>query len=226
MNRIITVLTCISLTLAGLGQNVVASDNHKTHGAHKKIRCEGQIANVLGTNKSDSIVIGDDGTATVNGQLVSFSGPAVVYAGNGNDTVLGGSNDDIVCGGNGRDHIEGGEGNDTLHGNNGQDRIYGDFMGHERACPLDPASLAAIDCDDTLFGDNGKDYMEGGAGDDDLNGGNGADIIRAGAGSDNIDGGNGKDRCDYSDAPPAGTLGDHDDLAELEDVPSSECETR
>jgi VCBS repeat-containing protein len=47
--------------------------------------------------------------------------------------------------------------------------------------------------DDSIFGENGNDFLDGGAGDDALFGGNGSDELSGGAGNDSIDGGNGQD---------------------------------
>jgi Ca2+-binding RTX toxin-like protein len=47
--------------------------------------------------------------------------------------------------------------------------------------------------DDELYGENGKDVLEGGDGNDKLYGGNGEDILKGGAGDDKLYGENGKD---------------------------------
>jgi Ca2+-binding RTX toxin-like protein len=86
-----------------------------------------------------------------NGQIVE---PILVFAGNGNDTVLGGSGIDSIAGGNGDDLIDGNRASDTA------------FMG---------------DGDDTFVWDPGdaSDVIEGGEGSDTLlfNGANGGETV-------------------------------------------------
>jgi Ca2+-binding RTX toxin-like protein len=157
----------------------------------KKSSCDGKVVNVSGTNSSDTIVINDDNTYTVNdGDPVSFTSPAIVAGGNGNDTITGSADDDVICGGNGNDIIKGGDGSDRIFGQNGKDTLDGD---NDVLC----VAGTEITCDDYVAGGNGKDTIAGGNGNDTLDGNNGVDTIDAGLGVDLIDGGNGKDSCSY-----------------------------
>jgi Ca2+-binding RTX toxin-like protein len=228
MRNKILVGLIIGMSISGFGDLAMA----KPVGKGKKSYCDGNIVNVKGTNKSDIIVINDDNTATVNGEIVTFGSldtpvQAVVSGGNGNDTITGSSFDDIICGGNGQDIIYGKDGSDRIFGQNGKDELYGDDA--ESSCvPLDPEGpdglpdtaddVSPLYCDDFIEGGNAKDYIEGGDGDDILEGNNASDEIKGGFGSDTLDGGNGKDICSYSDA------GDFDDSDEEIDSEDNECE--
>jgi hypothetical protein len=68
--------------------------------------------------------------------------PAVIYGGDGNDTVYCGHASDYVDAGAGNDLVYGGDGNDALHGGDGDDRLFGNG-GY-----------------DYLYGDNGIDFMD------------------------------------------------------------------
>ena len=130
----------------------------------------GGVLQVVGTNKSDVIVVElDAATAgkldvTVNGTMTQFDVSA----------ITGGVH---VVGGNGSDDIEVHEATLgeftlplTLEGGNGKDTLVG-------------GSGA-----DNLSGGNGKDDVDGGAGDDTIDGGKGKDHLVGGAGADHFTG--------------------------------------
>ncbi len=72
---------------------------------------------------------GDDviqlATAKINGQTVSIATAAMLFGGDGNDTLTGGIGNDVLVGGNGNDTLSGGLGADVLIGGAGQDKLYG-----------------------------------------------------------------------------------------------------
>ncbi|WP_299348176.1 Hint domain-containing protein [uncultured Shimia sp.] len=123
-----------------------------------------------------------------------------ILGGTGNDEIDGGVDADDIDGGEGDDTIIGGEGSDTIDGGDDDDLIYGGLD------PIFPDSLNIKDDDDT-FGpdpepDNGRDLIDGGAGndtifgqddDDTIFGGTGNDWIDAGIDDDSVDGGSGVD---------------------------------
>ena len=129
---------------------------------------------VEGGAGDDTITTGDD-QDTIEGGL-------------GSDSIDAGIDDDVIGAGGGEDTVIGGEGSDTIYGNDGDDTIYGGL-----GAGLDRFSLT-----DDGFGnpdgpdpdpDNGRDEIDGGAGDDVLYGQDDDDTIFGGAGNDTIDGG-------------------------------------
>jgi Ca2+-binding RTX toxin-like protein len=123
---------------------------------------------------------------------------AIVFAGDGDDTITGGVKDDILDGGLGIDHIygmagkdyisvgdgpgwnyaEGGAGDDKIYGGNGMDFLNGN------------------DGRDLIYGRLGEDYLEGGAGNDLLDGGTGDysyNYLSGDSGNDELYGGWGFD---------------------------------
>lgn len=100
---------------------------------------------------------------------------AVVYGGNGKDTITGDLGNDKLYGQNGRDRLDGGAGDDWLYGGNGKDWLSGGGG------------------NDHLFGGNGRDKLQGGDDDDTLNGGKGADHLAGGKGDDTYVVGNAHD---------------------------------
>jgi hypothetical protein len=97
----------------------------------------------------------------ISGQVVYISVPAVLNAGNGDDTLdargstannvlIGGPGNDVLYGGRGRDLLIGGLGADTLHGNGGGDILIGgptDFDANPRALAAIMAEWGRTDVD-------------------------------------------------------------------------------
>ena len=117
--------------------------------------------------------------------------PALIYGGDGNDSITGGSGadtiygnfgNDVIAGGLKRDSILAGLGNDTVTAGDGPDSIYGG------------------DGTDLLRGGKGADYIEGRGKADTIYGGFGNDAIIGGAGADLIYGEDDDDRIDVSPA--------------------------
>ncbi|WP_183061672.1 choice-of-anchor U domain-containing protein [Motilibacter peucedani] len=84
------------------------------------LRCDGQVATIVGTEGNDRITgtAGDD-------VIVALGGKDKVQGGDGNDVVCGGAGDDTIHGGAGDDHLFGGDGHDSLHGGPGADLLDG-----------------------------------------------------------------------------------------------------
>jgi RTX calcium-binding nonapeptide repeat (4 copies) len=103
---------------------------------------------------------GDD-TVRVDETTGTFTIPATIDGGNGNDNLAGGSGDDTLVGGNGDDILNGGAGTDTLQGGNGKDTINGNRG------------------NDSEFGGNGDDTFvwNPGEGSDTIEGQNGTDEL-------------------------------------------------
>ncbi|WP_306131722.1 Ig-like domain-containing protein [Roseivivax marinus] len=141
-----------------------------------------------------------------------------IYGGAGNDVIEGGVDDDLVYGGDGNDLITDAQGADTIYGGAGDDTIiagtdtYTDEPTDEFPAPLgfegDPNTddgrdlvdggagndlIQTGDDDDTVYGGAGNDTIDAGIDDDLVYGGDGADSLIGGQGSDTLDGGAGVD---------------------------------
>ena len=111
----------------------------------------------------------------------------------GNDYIVGGRDDDVINGGSGHDILYGDRtnrnsfyaGDDVIHGNDGMDQLFGG-RGDDRL--FGDSGLY-----DRLFGDDGNDYLNGGAGTDYMYGGNDDDTLIGGTGRDFLYGMGGDD---------------------------------
>ena len=113
-----------------------------------------------------------------------------IFGGTGNDSINAGIDDDEVSGGDGADRIVGGEGNDTLLGGDGDDYIFG---GNDPDLGLDVLNIPDEETADNPFSpdrapNNGRDYIDAGAGDDVVLGADDDDTIIGGSGDDYLDG--------------------------------------
>jgi Ca2+-binding RTX toxin-like protein len=118
-------------------------------------------------------VFGQAGNDTISFDEANGALPAaLLFGGDGNDTLTGGSGadqlsgdsgDDILLGKGGEDVLHGGDGNDVLTGGTGNDQVFGD-AGNDRMI-WNPG--------------DGSDLFEGGAGNDtaEVNGGNGSETF-------------------------------------------------
>ncbi|WP_150124999.1 calcium-binding protein [Tsuneonella mangrovi] len=174
---------------------------------------------------SETASHGNDGNDLLMGasgddNLFGGAGDDTLDGGTGNDTLDGGDGNDTLYGRDGGDSLLGGTGDDTLNGGAGADTIDGgdgfdivDYSDNASAVQVFLASQSASGGDadgdvlssiegvigtaqaDTLFGDDGHNYIEGGAGKDIVYAGGGddeivhitgGDLIYAGSGNDTI----------------------------------------
>jgi Ca2+-binding RTX toxin-like protein len=168
------------------------------------IEVVGGVLTIVGTSKSDRIVVSSDGTnVTATFNKATFTSPlagitsisidgaggndridiagsvaldATITGGSGNDRIHGGAGIDDITGDAGNDWLWGGDGDDSLDAGAGNDHVFGE--------------LGA----DTMLAGAGNDEMDGGAGNDNLDGEAGHDRLRGGLGDDLIFGGAGKDQ--------------------------------
>ena len=116
--------------------------------------------NRVWSSEGDDTIRGNDGNDWMQG-------------GDGNDNHIGGLGDDILLDTNGDDTLKGGDGNDTLssgqgfagdlnQGGRGNDFIDHDDMAEAFAGAGDDWFLGGPE-DDTVFGDDGDDWLENGA---------------------------------------------------------------
>ncbi|HYH20773.1 MAG TPA: DUF4347 domain-containing protein [Azospirillum sp.] len=138
----------------------------------------------------------------------------------GADTLTGTAGDDIISGLDGDDVLSGDAGNDVLHGGAGADVFYGgdgymDEVNYIRsdAAPVlinlgdlganqgdaagdsyyDVELFVVGDGDDTLIGDENRNWFRGHAGNDIESGAGGDDLLEGGDGDDTLHGGDGND---------------------------------
>ncbi|MEP5729658.1 MAG: tandem-95 repeat protein [Sulfitobacter sp.] len=136
-------------------------------------------------NDRDSVDGGDgDDTITTGDDADTITG------GDGNDVIDGGIDDDVIDGNGDDDRIVGGEGDDTISGGQGNDTIY---AGNDPDGIGDLLDIEDEASDDAPFSpdrnpDNGRDSVDGGAGDDLIFGADDDDTLNGGSGNDTIDG--------------------------------------
>ncbi|CAO4164088.1 calcium-binding protein [Methylorubrum aminovorans] len=137
-------------------------------------------------NSLDGVALyGDDGNDTIQGGMAAdiiYGDSDVAGAKDGNDYIRGGEGADLIYGGGGADTIRGSynDGSDKVYGGTGDDLI------------VYTNDLSAV----TLYGDEGKDTVNGGFGNDKIFGGADNDTLTGGYGNDAIDGGTGADLLD------------------------------
>jgi Ca2+-binding RTX toxin-like protein len=132
------------------------------------LRCEGELATILGTAGNDS--------------LIGTSARDVIVAGRGDDTVSARRGADLICAGTGADSVAAGGGDDIVRGEAGSDEISGGggadtIVGGAAADELMGGGGA-----DTILGGRGPDSLDGGRGNDTLDGGARRDTCAGGAG--------------------------------------------
>ena len=96
--------------------------------AKGKAKCNGLVANKVGSNRSevirgtkrDDVIVAKGG----NDRIMAGAGDDVICAGGGNDSIEGGSGKDRIFGGYGNDTLKGGPGKDLLDGGPGRDGCY------------------------------------------------------------------------------------------------------
>jgi CSLREA domain-containing protein len=146
-----------------------------------RVKATGHLLGIFSSSSFQHIVAyGLDGNDTI---VIDprITQSAIMFGGNGNDTLVGGSGNDQLSGDSGNDSLFGGNGNDSLCGDAGNDFLYGG------------------NGNDTEFGEIGNDHLYGDAGSDLLLGGDGNDFVYGGVGNDQLFGQAGNDQL-YGDA--------------------------
>ncbi len=118
----------------------------------------------------EDVILGDNGKITMPGEvidLIETTDPAI----GGDDTIRGNEEDDIILGGAESDDIWGHTGNDVILGDNGKVTQPDEVI--EQIETTDPA----IGGNDTIRGNEGRDFILGGAYHDDIWGHEGEDVI-------------------------------------------------
>jgi Ca2+-binding RTX toxin-like protein len=168
-------------------------------------------ADLLFGNGDGDLIYGGDGTG------IAADGADTIRADGGSDMVYGELGDDVLHGGQGADYLEGGDGNDSIKGGIDSDVIYGD--NNPTGANVPPAfvnpmlAVLAVGLpgvsfgNDTIYGNQGNDYIDGGLGFDSLRGGQGNDTLDGGGNAagnattgDMLVGGVGTDTAIFTDA--------------------------
>ena len=209
------------------GQLAITITDMRGNSAMYKVNAQhGQLVDIpggftlTGTNEAENLY-GGSAADTLQGK----GGNDSLWGGNGNDTLDGGTGNDrlygeagndVLQGGDGLDILVGGDGDDRLDGGAGDDVIIGDGQGDLQSVIEDvvnaetfrdflilksPEELESYmskfetqnDGKDTLDGGAGDDLLFGMGGDDILRGGDGNDLLFGGSGNDYLDGGAGED---------------------------------
>lgn len=172
----------VSRTTVNVGAEVFPAVQVTVNGIPHLLSVRPRSVTIRGMGGNDTIAVNSNVTIR-----------AVIYGGEGDDTLTasainsslyGGSGNDLLNGRAGNDLIEGGEGADTLIGDDGNDTLYG----HDGNDLIDAGAG-----DDELYGNNGTDRLLGRYGNDYVAGQEGDDHIFGGHGNDKITGGDGDD---------------------------------
>src|SRR6516164_8693986 len=118
---------------------------------------------VFGQAGDDTITLDESNGALPAALLFGGDGNDTLTGGSGNDQLFGGAGNDTLLGKGGNDLLFGGEGNDTLIGGAGDDQVFG--QGGNDLMIWNPG--------------DGTDLFEGGDGNDtaQVNGGNGSEVF-------------------------------------------------
>lgn len=111
MTRLVVALTIALLAIPGISSSAIAG---------KPPKCDGLVATIVGTDKSQVI----RGTPKRD-VIVAKGGNDRIFAGGGNDVICAGPGNDFIDAGRGMDRVFGGTGNDVLKGGPGKDLLDG-----------------------------------------------------------------------------------------------------
>jgi Ca2+-binding RTX toxin-like protein len=137
---------------------------------------------VVGAAIAGGVLIATGGVASAKPAAPSCNGlTATIVGTNGDDVLEGTAGADVIVGLDGNDEILASGGADTICAGSGDDEVFGDDFQFEGGSV------------DTIFGENGNDFIVGLAGADTLHGGNGDDFAIGGPGNDAVHGDRGND---------------------------------
>jgi Ca2+-binding RTX toxin-like protein len=167
-----------------------------------RVKNTGRLLGTVSNSSFQNIVVyalGGNDTIVIDPRITR---PALIFGGDGNDSLSGGGGNDQISGGNGNDSLFGNNGNDTLcgeagndnlHGGNGDDLEFGEMGSDHLYGDAGKDVLLGGDDNDFLYGGIDNDQLFGQAGNDQLYGDAGNDIIVGGAGNDKLYGSAGRD---------------------------------
>ncbi|UXY13915.1 putative Ig domain-containing protein [Chitiniphilus purpureus] len=173
---------------------------------------------VINAGEGNDLIFADeetDGIAALLHSTGTQKGEAgdLLFAAEGNDTLVGSNKDDVMFGGDGSDLIVGGDGDDNMIDDDHVEAVNG--SNYTLSSRLNPKpvtrgnqgfqgfgfnvdylmlrSSAQADGNDSLYGGGGNDWMISHEGNDFLDGGIGNDALSGGRGNDDLIGSNGDD---------------------------------
>jgi Ca2+-binding RTX toxin-like protein len=205
-----TGLNILTLTGDGNGDTVLIYESDATPYDQLTVKVNGSVLNtwnldadltkvkVLAGGGADDVEFGTNFWGWLGGDE-DVSIQAVVYGGDGNDTIISTDQPDTVWGDNGDDEIWAEDGNDILYGYGGADTLQGrdgdDLMyGCDGLNGTDSGdSMVPGNGNDTVYGEGGNDLIFTNGGNDQCYGGDGNDQLNANGGSCYLGGGNGND---------------------------------
>ncbi|HEV2293601.1 MAG TPA: hypothetical protein VGR35_07085 [Tepidisphaeraceae bacterium] len=145
---------------------------HGNDGADIIVAGDGADKVFGGDDSAVDVVLGDNGSITLNTSGIVLDVQSSHFTFGGNDTIRGGAGDDIVIGGFVHDSILGNEGHDIILGDHGRIERNADNS-------LKKVSSTGTDQGgrDSIQGYDGDDTVLGGTDDDSITGNSGADIV-------------------------------------------------
>jgi Ca2+-binding RTX toxin-like protein len=163
-------------------------------------------------NELAQILIGNAGA----NYLAGLGGNDALYGRDGDDALEGGAGEDVLNGGAGNDVMRGGSGGDLYYVDSASDRIIEiagegfdqvitlaslvlsastdvEVISARSASSADQINITASDIAQTIYGHDGSNVIQAGAGRDTVSGFGGNDVLDGGLGADELIGGTGND---------------------------------
>ncbi|WP_299967891.1 hypothetical protein [uncultured Roseobacter sp.] len=184
---------------------------------------------VIHSHLGVDFLIGGDGDDVLTDMGNLKGGTDRLSGGSGDDWITGsldslnfingGSGDDRV---RGRGTVQGGAGSDIVEGSDAADTLYGgEIRKPLEAREEDVDYIHGYGGDDTIIGTDGRDIVDGGAGDDTIRTNGGDDLIFASDGTDRIDAGDSDDVLSFAMFGRAVTQADLPEIAGVEHIGGS-----
>ncbi len=179
--------------LRGESENETTGDKDILSGGHGSDRLYGGTGDDILFGMHDDLSTGSGRAANYYSELILDQSSLenagdidYLDGGDGQDNLVAGTGNDILIGGNGVNGMFGFVGNDVITGGNDRDWISGD--GYGRVHYLSTENVAVLshkeydfslfsDYNDTINAGNGKNYVNGDAGDDVITAGDGDDDL-------------------------------------------------
>ncbi|WP_244649761.1 VCBS domain-containing protein [Pseudovibrio japonicus] len=150
------------------------------------------IEHISGSNSYADILIGDTNHNKIRGN----GGDDKLYGAGGDDYLYGGEGADYIDGGTGRDFVRYSDSDAAVHVDLASGAVDGGYATGDVLVNIE--NVEGSQFDDVLIGDDNANNLYGVDGNDHLEGGAGADVLNGhGSGADYLDGGSGEDTVRY-----------------------------